>query len=65
MPRAGPIPLQHSPYIRPTSVPVALNGFALWIALMVGLTISNYGFPILQLALRTDTSVPAVYVGIR
>ena len=49
----------------PVSVPVALNGFALWIALMVGLTISNYGFPILQLALRTDTSVPAVYVGIR
>ncbi|KAA0116684.1 b(o/a)3-type cytochrome-c oxidase subunit 1 [Methylobacterium sp. P1-11] len=46
----------------PLSVP-ALNGYALWIALMVGLTVTNYGFPIAQLALRKDTSVPAVYVG--
>jgi cytochrome c oxidase subunit 1 len=30
---------------------------------MIGLTISNYGFPIMQLALRQDTSVPVVYVG--
>lgn len=46
----------------PLSVP-ALNGYTLWIALMVGLTVTNYGFPIAQLALRKDTSVPAVYVG--
>jgi cytochrome c oxidase subunit 1 len=30
---------------------------------MIGLTISNYGFPILNLLARSDTSVPAVYVG--
>jgi cytochrome c oxidase subunit 1 len=30
---------------------------------MIGLTVTNYGFPIAQLALRSDTSVPAVYVG--
>lgn len=47
----------------PTKVPVALNGHALWIALMIGLTVTNYGFPIAQLAVRSDTSVPAYYVG--
>ena len=47
----------------PVSVPSALNGFALWVGLMIGLTITNYGFPIAQLALRPGTSVPAVYVG--
>ncbi len=49
----------------PTRVPAALNSYALWIALMIGLTITNYGYPILQLAVRDDTSVPAVYVGER
>lgn len=48
---------------QPTTVPVALNSHGLWIALMVALTITNYGFPILNLAVRSDTSVPAVYVG--
>nr|WP_256515122.1 b(o/a)3-type cytochrome-c oxidase subunit 1 [Alsobacter ponti] len=48
----------HPPVLTP-----ALNSYALWIALMVGLTVTNYGFPIAQLALRQDTSVPAVYVG--
>ena len=47
----------------PVSVPAALNGYAVWVALMIGLTVTNYGYPILQLALRHDTSVPAVYVG--
>nr|WP_245986607.1 cbb3-type cytochrome c oxidase subunit I [Azospirillum thermophilum] len=47
----------------PVSIPAALNSYALWLALMVGLTVTNYGFPIAQLALRPDTSVPAVYVG--
>ncbi|KAA1176519.1 b(o/a)3-type cytochrome-c oxidase subunit 1 [Rhizobium tropici] len=46
----------------PVHVPAALNGHALWIALMIGLTITNYGFPIAQLALREGTSVPAFYV---
>jgi cytochrome c oxidase subunit 1 len=47
----------------PITVPAALNGYALWVALMIGLTVTNYGFPIAQLAIRQDTSVPAVYVG--
>jgi cytochrome c oxidase subunit I len=45
------------------SVPKALNGFAVWVALMVGLTVVNYGFPIWQLMQNKTTSVPAVYVG--
>jgi cytochrome c oxidase subunit 1 len=45
------------------SVPLALNTHALWVALMIGLTITNYGFPIAALLARQDTSVPAVYVG--
>jgi cytochrome c oxidase subunit 1 len=47
----------------PTTVPVALNSYALWVALMIGLTLTNYGFPIAALVARPDTSVPAVYVG--
>ena len=47
----------------PIRIPAPLNGYALWVALMIGLTVTNYGFPIAQLALRSDTSVPAVYVG--
>jgi cytochrome c oxidase subunit 1 len=48
---------------QPTTVPLALNSHALWVALMIGLTVTNYGYPILTLATRQDTSVPAVYVG--
>jgi cytochrome c oxidase subunit I len=44
-------------------VPRALNGFGIWFALMVGLTLVNYGFPIWQLMQFKTTSVPAVYVG--
>jgi cytochrome c oxidase subunit 1 len=47
----------------PRTLPVALNSFGLWIALMVGLTVVNYGYPIAQLLVLQDTSVPAVWVG--
>jgi cytochrome c oxidase subunit I len=47
----------------PRTIPVALNGFALWLALMIGLTLVNYGFPIAQLMTRSETSVPAVPIG--
>ena len=47
----------------PRTVPVALNGFTLWLALMIGLTLSNYGYPIVQLMARGDTSVPVVPIG--
>jgi cytochrome c oxidase subunit I len=38
----------------------ALNGYALWVGLMIALTVTNYGYPILQLAVRNDTAVQAV-----
>jgi cytochrome c oxidase subunit I len=47
----------------PLAVPVALNSYGLWLALMIGLTVTNYGYPILQLAFRPGGSVPVVYVG--
>ncbi|MGI9025473.1 MAG: b(o/a)3-type cytochrome-c oxidase subunit 1 [Burkholderiaceae bacterium] len=47
----------------PARVPAALNGFGLWVALMIALTIVNYGFPIVQLAMLEGTSVPVIHVG--
>ena len=63
-PRAEPTGYQFAVAVHPpVAVPAALNGYGLWLALMIGLTVTNYGFPIAQLALRSDTSVPPVYVG--
>ena len=45
--------------------PVALNGFGLWIALMIGLSVVNYGYPIAQLAVLEHASVPVIPVGSR
>ncbi len=47
---------------QPTSLPIALNSFGLWVALMIGLTVVNYGFPIAQL-ISKGSAVPAVYAG--
>jgi cytochrome c oxidase subunit 1 len=44
-------------------LPLALNGFALWLALMIGLSVVNYGYPIAQLMALPQTSVPAVPIG--
>jgi cytochrome c oxidase subunit I len=63
-PRAAPEAYRFAVAVSPpVSLPAALNSHGLWLALMIALTISNYGFPIAQLALRSDTSAPAVYVG--
>lgn len=45
--------------------PVALNGFGLWLAMMIGLTVVNYGYPIAQLALLKEASVPVIPIGSR
>ena len=47
----------------PATTPVALNGFGLWVAMMIALTVVNYGFPIAQLASLKETSVPAISIG--
>jgi cytochrome c oxidase subunit I len=58
-----PPPYTFSTPVHVQPVPRALNGFALWIGLMVGLTVVNYGFPIVQLASLPQSSVPVVRVG--
>jgi cytochrome c oxidase subunit 1 len=49
----------------PVALPAALNGFGLWLGLMIALTIVNYGFPIAHNWATPDTAVPAVMVGSR
>lgn len=44
---------------------MALNGFGLWVAMMIGLTVVNYGFPIAQLAMLKEASVPVIPIGSR
>jgi len=48
---------------QPRTMPAALNGFGLWVSLMLALTVINYGFPIVHLMARPDTSVPVVRIG--
>jgi cytochrome c oxidase subunit 1 len=48
-----------------TKVPAALNSFGLWLALMIGLTVVNYGYPIGQLMALKQTSVPAVPIVVK
>jgi cytochrome c oxidase subunit 1 len=44
-------------------LPAALNSYAIWLALMIGLSLVNYGYPIAQLVALKQTSVPAIPVG--
>ena len=61
---AEPAPFTFSmPVHMPVKTPVALNGFGLWVAMMIALTVVNYGFPVAQLAALKDTSVPAIPIG--
>ena len=61
---ASPVPFTFSiPVHSPVRAPLALNSFSLWVAMMIALTLVNYGFPIAQLAMLEDTKVPAVRVG--
>jgi cytochrome c oxidase subunit 1 len=60
-PRVELRPYRFSVPVHPViSVPKSLNGFAIWVTLMIALTIANYGFPIAQL-MTAKTNVPAVY----
>jgi cytochrome c oxidase subunit 1 len=64
--RSEPAPFTFSlPVHMPVRAPAALNSFALWVTMMIALTVVNYGFPIAQLAQLKETSVPAVRVGER
>jgi cytochrome c oxidase subunit I len=63
-PRAEPPEYRFSVAVHPPKIlPPALNGFGLWFGLMIMLTVINYGFPIFNLMLRSDASVPLVHIG--
>ena len=47
------------------TTPVALNGLGLWAGMMIALTVVNYGYPIAQLALVKEASVPVIPIGSR
>ena len=52
--------------VHPNSRPPAvLNGFGLWVAMMVALTVVNYGYPIAQLAMTPQAYVPVIPIGAR
>jgi cytochrome c oxidase subunit I len=47
----------------PAHTPIALNTFGLWVAMMIALTLVNYGWPIAQLAALDEASVPVIPIG--
>ena len=62
----APIPYTFSqPVHAPTHTPIALNSFGLWVAMMIALTVVNYGYPIAQLASIREASVPVIPIGSR
>lgn len=46
-------------------VPAALNSLGLWTAMMIALTVVNYGYPIAQLAATPNAYVPVIPIGAR
>ena len=46
----------------PRRLPASLNGFRVWLLLVVALTIANYGYPIAQFVFLQGTGVPAYLV---
>jgi cytochrome c oxidase subunit 1 len=59
-----PAPFTFSkPIHEPATLPLALNGLGLWVGLMMALTITNYGYPIVQLIGLPHARVPAVFIG--
>lgn len=65
--QSGEVPsLVFSVAVHPNSKPPAvLNGLGLWVAMMVALTVVNYGYPIVQLAMTPQAYVPVIPIGAR
>src|SRR5262249_20703883 len=63
-PRTEPATYRFSVAVRPPrTLPPALNGFGLWLGLMVALTIVNYGFPIAHSLATPGTAGPPGQAG--
>ncbi len=60
---AAPEPYTFARAAHGVPVPRALDSFGLWVGLMIALTVVNYGWPIAQLAVRSESSVPVLRVG--
>ncbi len=59
----GQPPLKFSLAVHPPRLlPASLNGFRIWILLVVALTIANYGYPLAQFLFLEHTGVPAYAV---
>jgi len=59
-------PFAFSMAVHPDSRPPAvLNGLGLWVAMMIALTVVNYGYPIAQLAMTPQAYVPVIPIGER
>ena len=66
-PATGPVPAyEFSKAVHPDAkTPAVLNGFGLWVGMMIALTVVNYGYPIVQLALTPQAYVPVIPIGER
>jgi len=65
-PAAAVPPLTFSLAVNPPrSLPRSLNGFTVWVLLVVALTIANYGYPVAQALLQKDTGVVGYPVKVR
>ena len=49
----------------PRSLPRSLNGFRVWMLLVVALTVANYGYPVAQSLLLKNTGVAGYPVQVR
>jgi cytochrome c oxidase subunit 1 len=66
-PKAASVPpLQFSLALNPPQrLPASLNGFRIWVLLVLALTVANYGYPLAQFIFLQDTGVPAYPVQVR
>lgn len=57
-------PYEFSKAVHPNAkTPGVLNGLGLWVAMMIALTVVNYGYPIVQLAMTPQAYVPIIPIG--
>ncbi|WP_332877604.1 cbb3-type cytochrome c oxidase subunit I [Massilia sp. S19_KUP03_FR1] len=66
-PASGTVPAyEFSKAVHPDAkTPAVLNSFSLWVAMMIALTLVNYGYPIAQLAMTEHAYVPVIHIGER
>lgn len=63
---AAPAPFEFSVSVHPSArPPEVLNRLGLWVAMMIGLTVVNYGYPIAQMAALQEAYVPVIPIGSR